>query len=317
MSATMKAARIHEYGDPNVFVYEDAPRPQAKAGEVLVRVHAAGVNPVDFKTRAGRGMGGGSHDLLPLIVGWDISGVVEAIGEGVSAFRPGDEVYSMVRFPEIGSAYAEYVAAPASDFVAKPTTLDHIEAAAVPLVALTAWQIMFDTAHLSAGQTILIHAAAGGVGHVAVQLAKWKGARVIGTASARNADFLRELGVDEVVDYTAAPFEDVVRDVDVVLDCVGGLLERSIKVLKPGGFLSWIAGGLPAERVAELAEQGIRAGGILVHIDNKQLAEIATLIDAGYVKPYIEQVFPSVEASKAHEAIETGRTRGKIVLSAG
>jgi NADPH:quinone reductase-like Zn-dependent oxidoreductase len=315
MSATMKAARIHEYGDPNVFVYEDAPRPEAKTGEILVRVHAAGVNPVDFKTRAGRGMGGGSRDLLPLIVGWDISGVVEAVGEGVSAFRPGDEVYSMVRFPEIGSAYAEYVAAPASDFVLKPTTLSHIEAAAVPLVALTAWQVMFDTAHLSAGQTILIHAAAGGVGHVAVQLAKWKGVRVIGTASARNADFLRELGVDEVVDYTSAPFEEVVRDVDVSLDCFGGLSERSIKVLKPGGFLSWITGGLSAERVAELAEQGIGAGGILVHIDNEQLAEITKLIEAGIVKPYIEKVFPLAEASKAHQAIETGRTRGKIVLS--
>jgi NADPH:quinone reductase-like Zn-dependent oxidoreductase len=282
MSATMKAARIHEYGDPNVFVYEDVPKPEAKADELLVRVHAASVNPVDGKTRAGRGMGGGSRDLLPLIVGWDISGVVEAVGEGVNEFKVGDEVYSMVRFPEIGSAYAEYVAAPASDFVAKPTTLNHIEAAAVPLVALTAWQVMFDTAHLSAGQTILIHAAAGGVGHVAVQLAKWKGARVIGTASARNADFLRELGVE-----------------------------------KPGGFLSWIAGGLSPERVAELAQQGIRAGGILVHIDSQQLAEIATLIDAGRVKPYVEQIFPLVEASKAHEAIETGRTRGKIVLSVG
>lgn len=313
MSTTMKAARIHVYGDPNVFVYEDAPRPQPDAGELLVRVQAAGVNPVDFKTRAGRGMGGGSPDLLPLIVGWDVSGVVEAVGAGVSAFRPADEVCGMVRFPEIGNAYAEYVAAPASDFAPKPTSLDHIQAAAVPLAALTAWQVMFDTAHLSAGQTILIHAAAGGVGHLAVQLAKWKGARVIGTASARNADFLRELGVDEVIDYTAVPFEEVVRDVDVVLDCVGGdVSERSVKVLKPGGFLSWISGGLSKQRIAEL---GIRAGGILVHIDNGQLAEIAGLIDAGTIKPTIEQVFALAEASKAHEAIETGRTRGKIVLS--
>ncbi len=317
MSATMKAARIHEYGDPNIFVYEDAPRPEPKAEEVLVRVRAAGINPVDFKTRAGRGMGGGSRDILPLILGWDISGVVETVGEGVSTFRPGDEVYSMVRFPEIGNAYAEYVAVPVSDLAHKPTTLDHIQAASVPLAALTAWQVMFDTAHLSAGQTILIHAAAGGVGHLAAQLAKWKGAKVIGTASARNADFLRELGVDEVVDYTAAPFEDAVHDVDVVLDCVGGLSERSIKVLKPGGFLSWITGGLPAQRVAELAEQGIGAGGILVHVDHKQLAEITTLIDAGYVKPVIDKVFPLAEVSKAHEAIETGHTRGKIVLSVG
>src|SRR5690349_8029770 len=193
MAAMMKASRIHEYGAPDVLTYEDAPRPEAGIGEILVRVHAAGINPVDFKTRRGKGMGGGSRDLLPLIVGWDISAVVEAIGTGVTNYQPGDEVYSMVRFPEIGSAYAQYVAAPASHFARKPQVLDHIHAAATPLAALTAWQILFDTAHLVAGQRILIHAAAGGVGHLAVQLAKWKGAHVIGTASARNADFLREI----------------------------------------------------------------------------------------------------------------------------
>jgi NADPH:quinone reductase-like Zn-dependent oxidoreductase len=313
MAATMKASRIHAYGTPDTLVYEDAPRPEAHAGDILVRVRAAGVNPVDYKTRRGKGIGGGSSNVLPLIVGWDVSGVVEMVGAGVTAFQPGDEVYSMVRFPEFGSAYAQYVAAPASDFARKPQTLDHVHAAAVPLAALTAWQIMFDTAHLAAGQTILIHAAAGGVGHLAVQLAKWKGAHVIGTASARNADFLREIGVDEVVDYTAAPFETIVHPVDVVLDCVGGdISERSAKVLKPGGFLSWIAGGLSKERIAEL---GIRAGGILVHVDGEELAAIGTLIDTGYIKPFVEQVFPLSEAPKAHEAIETGRTRGKIVLS--
>ncbi|MBZ0287931.1 MAG: NADP-dependent oxidoreductase, partial [Anaerolineae bacterium] len=214
----MKAARIHSYGAPDVLVYEDAPRPTADIGDILVRVHAAGVNPVDYKTRQGRGIGGGSTDVLPLILGWDVSGVVESVGAGVTAFKPGDEVYSMVRFPEIGSAYAQYVAAPVSDFARKPHSLDHIHAAAVPLAALTAWQILFDTAHLVSGQTILIHAAAGGVGHLAVQLAKWKGARVIGTASAHNADFLREMGVDEVIDYTAVHFEDLVGPVDVVVD---------------------------------------------------------------------------------------------------
>ncbi|MEO8606796.1 MAG: NADP-dependent oxidoreductase [Chloroflexota bacterium] len=313
MAAMMKASRLHEYGAPDVMVYEDAPRPEAGIGEILVRVHAAGINPVDFKTRRGKGMGGGSRNLLPLIVGWDVSGVVEAIGTGVTNYQPGDEVYAMVRFPEIGGAYAQYIAAPISDFALKPQDLDHIHAAAVPLAALTAWQIMFNTAHLVEGQRILIHAAAGGVGHLAVQLAKWKGAYVIGTASARNADFLHEIGVDEVVDYTAAPFEDVVQPVDVVLDCVGGdISERSVKVLKPGGFLGWITGGLSKERAAEL---GIRAGGILVHVDGEELAAIGTLIDTGYIKPFVEQVFPLSDAPKAHEAIETGRTRGKIVLS--
>lgn len=310
--ATMKASRIHTYGAPDVMIYEDAPRPEAQTGELLVRVHAAGVNPVDYKTRMGNGIVRGP-DILPLIDGWDVSGVVEAVGAGVTAFKPGDAVYSMVRFPEVGSAYAQYVTAPASQFAHKPQTLDHIHAGAVPLAGLTAWQVLFDTAKLEAGQTILIHAAAGGVGHLAVQLAKWKGAYVIGTASARNADFLREIGVDEVVDYTAAPFEDVVKPVDVVLNCAGGdLSERSVKVLKPGGFLSWITGGISQERAAEL---GIRAGGILVHTSGEQLAELARLIDGGSVKPHVEQVFSLSQAPKAHEAVETGRTRGKIVLS--
>jgi NADPH:quinone reductase-like Zn-dependent oxidoreductase len=312
MSETMKAVRIHDFGEPDIQVYEDAPRPTISTDEVLVRVHAAGVNPVDSKTRAGRGMANRFSNPFPLIVGWDISGVVENVGANVKEFQPGDEVYAMTRFPEIGSAYAEYVSVPANQLALKPKNLDHIQAAAVPLVALTAWQILFDIAHLEAGQRILIHAAAGGVGHIAVQIAKWKGAYVIGTASARNADFLRELGADEVVDYHATPFEDVVQPVDVVLDCVGGLAERSLKVLKPGGFLSWITSGFAPERIAEL---GIRAGGTLVHTDQAQLKQITALIEAGNLKPVIDKVFPLAEAAKAHEAIDTGRTRGKIVLS--
>jgi NADPH:quinone reductase-like Zn-dependent oxidoreductase len=269
---------------------------------------------VDSKTRAGRGMANRFSNPFPLIVGWDISGVVESVGANVTEFQPGDEVYAMTRFPEIGSAYADYVSVPANQLALKPKNLDHIQAAAVPLVALTAWQILFDIAHLEAGQRILIHAAAGGVGHIAVQIAKWKGAYVIGTASARNADFLREIGADEVVDYHATPFEDVVQPVDVVLDCVGGLAERSLKVLKPGGFLSWITSGFAPERIAEL---GIRAGGTLVHTDQAQLKQITALIEAGNLKPVIDKVFPLAEAAKAHEAIDTGRTRGKIVLSVG
>ncbi len=311
--ATMKASRIHAYGGSEVLIYEDAPRPEAQTGEVLVRVHAAGVNPVDYKTRAGSGMAGRLHNPFPLIVGWDISGVVESVGAGVSAYQPGDEVYSMVRFPEVGNAYAEYVAVPVSDLARKPKTLDHVQAAAVPLAALTAWQGLFDVADLQAGQTILIHAAAGGVGHLAVQLAKWKGSRVIGTASARNADFLREIGADDVVDYTAAPFEDVVHDVDVVMDCVGGdLLARSLKVIKPGGFLVSIAGHPPED---EAAKRGIRVGSFLVHVDSAQLNTITDLIDGGYVKPFIDLVVPLAEAGKAHEHVKTGRTRGKVVLS--
>ena len=210
---------------------------------MLVRVHAAGINPVDWKTCAGEGVASRLEDPFPFIPGWDVSGVVEALGAGVSDFKVGDAVCGMVRWHWGGGGYAEYVAAPAADLVAKPGTMDDSQAAGLPLAALTAWQALFETTDLQAGQTVLIHAAAGGVGHIAVQLAKWKGARVIGTASARNEAFLRELGVDRVIDYNQTRFEDVAGDVDVVLDGVGGeIQERSWGVLKPGGMLASIRG---------------------------------------------------------------------------
>jgi NADPH:quinone reductase-like Zn-dependent oxidoreductase len=313
MAKTMKAVRIHEYGGADVLRYEDAPCPDLAPGEVLVKVYAAGINPVDWNTRAGRGMAGRYGDPFPLILGWDVSGVVETVAPGVTDFKPGDEVFGMVRFPEIGSAYAEYVAAPQEHFILKPNNIDHLQAAAIPLAALTAWQGLFEAASLSSGQRLLIQGAAGGVGHLAVQIAKWKGAYVIGTSSTSNIDFLRTLGVDEPIDYTVARFEDAVAPVDMVLDTVGGeTLKRSLSVVRDGGTLITIAGG-PDK--AEAEKRHVHAGNILVHTEKSQLAQIATLIVSGQLKTVITHVFPLTEVVKAHE---TGANRelrrGKIVL---
>jgi NADPH:quinone reductase-like Zn-dependent oxidoreductase len=308
----MKAVRIHEYGGPEVMRYEDAPRPEPAPGEVLIRVHAAGTNPVDWKTRAGRGVAGRLTDPFPFITGWDVSGVIEAVGSADLPYQPGDAVYGMLRFPALGSAYAEYVTAPVEHVDSKPSALSHVEAAALPLVALTAWQALFEAAELSADQTILIHAAAGGVGHVAVQLAKWKGATVIGTASGRNADFLRGRGVDQFIDYQTTRFEEVVSGVDAVLDPLAGeIRERSWPVIRPGGVLVSIQGAASEERAAEY---GVRLRRVLVRPEADQLRAISGLVEAGDLRPEVSHVLPLADAAQAHELLETGHTRGKIVL---
>lgn len=308
--AQMYAVRLHRYGAADELIYEATQRPEAQAGEALVRVRAIGVNPVDWKTRQGRYDTGPIE--TPLILGWDIAGVVEATGTGVDQFTPGDDVFGMVRFPEFGDTYADYVAAPVSDLAKKPATLSCVEAAAVPLVGLTAWQALFEAAQLQPGQTILIHAAAGGVGHIAVQLAKWKGARVIGVASAPNAEFLRSLGVDQVIDYTHERFEDVAPEVDIVLDTIGGATqERSFAALKPGGILVSITD----KPDATLAQRyGVKSARILVHTSSAQLAEIAHLFESGKLRVEVARAFPLVEAAEAHRLSEAGHTRGKIVL---
>ena len=267
----MHAIRFHSYGPPSVLSYEEAPRPELSDGTVLVRVYATSVNPTDSKIRLGL-----LKDVfpysLPHILGQDVSGVIEAIGSGVSNVAEGDAVYMLTPMQEQG-AYAEYVSVPAALVTRKPHLLDHVESAAVPMGALTAWQALFDHANLSSGQTILIHAAAGGVGHFAVQFAKWKGAKVIGTASASNADFLYSLGVDEVIDYRATAFETAVRNVDVVLDPLGGeVQDRSWNVLKRNGILVSLLGPLPAS-IGEA--HGVHGVGFLVRPNVPQLATIA------------------------------------------
>ena len=307
----MKAVRIHNYGGPEVLRFEDAPRPTPGAGELLIRVHAAAVNPVDGKIRAGY-MKEIFPFALPFIPGWDVSGVVEATGSGVSKFKKGDEVYARPDLSRNG-AYAEYVVVKEAETALKPRSIDHVHAAAIPIVASTAWQALFDRAALGQDQRILIHGGAGGVGSFAVQLAKWKGAFVVATASTRNQAFLRELGVDEPVDYEKTRFEDVVHDVDVVFDPIGGdTRARSWKVLKKGGILVSIVG--PPPSTEEAAKHGVRSAFFSAQTNASQLAEIAKLVDSGKIYPIVETVLPLAEARRAHELTEKGHARGKIVL---
>lgn len=310
---TMKAVRVHEYGGPEVLKYEDAPRPAPAAGDVLIRVHATSVNPVDVAIRQGYFKDRMKYNL-PMIPGWDVSGVIESAGPGVTRLKPGDEVYARPDLARDG-ACAEYIVVRESEVALKPKSIDHTHAAAIPLTALTAWQALFDAGHLSAGQSVLIHGAAGGVGHFAVQFAKVKGARVIATASKRNHDFLRSLGADEVIDYTATKFEDVVRDVDVVLDTITGeTQDRSWPVIKKGGIYVSV---LQPPNQEKAAAHGVRSAHVFVQPNVSELDEIARLVDAGKVKPYVEKVFPLQDARAAHEAVATHHTRGKIVLNVG
>lgn len=308
--ATMNAVRIHAYGGPEVLTYEAVPLPAIAPDEVLIQVHAAAVNPVDWKIREGY-LQGFLHHTLPLVLGWDLSGVIEAVGAEVTDFQPGDQVYSRPNIERDGT-YAEYVSVKASEVALKPKTLDHIHAAAVPLAAITAWHALFEAAQLSAGQRVLIHAAAGGVGSYAVQFARWKGAYVIGTASARNQEFLLNLGANEGVDYQSTRFEDGVQPVDVVFDTVGGeVQERSWQVLKPGGMLVSVVSPPPEEQA--IAHQ-CRSAFVFIQPRADWLSEIAQLIDAGEIESIVETVLPLEQVAEAHRLSQSGRTRGKIVL---
>ncbi|MEU2653831.1 NADP-dependent oxidoreductase [Streptomyces sp. NPDC007325] len=306
----MRAVVVEQWGGPENLVERETERPEPGLNEVLVRVHAAGVNPVDWKTRAGGALI--EWGAVPA-VGWDVSGTVEAVGPGVGLFQPGDEVFGMPLFPRQAGGYAEYVVAPARHLAPKPATLTHVEAAALPLAALTAWQALVDTADVRPGERVLVHAAAGGVGHFAVQIAKARGAYVIGTASAAKHDLVRELGADEVIDYREARFEDVVTGVDVVLDGLGGeTARRSLTVLREGGRLITLPG--PDDVPADVPD-GVRAVWVLVEPDHLGLREITALVEQGRLRPVIDTVLPLAEAAKAHELGERGRTTGKIVLT--
>src|SRR5437016_5729406 len=312
-SQTMKAIRIHNYGGLEVLKYENAPRPEPQAGEVLVRVHAAGVNPIDWKVREGHMRDFWPHKF-PLILGWDLSGVVEELGAGPAAagrFKIGDEVYS-IPDPTRNGAYADYIVVRESELALKPKSLHHIRAATVPLAGLTAWQSLFDTAQLQPGQRVLIHAGSGGVGHLAVQLAKWKGAYVFATASTKNQDLLRKLGVDEPIDYTQQRFEEIARKIDIVLDTLGDeTQERSWSVLKKGGVLVSLVQPPSEEKAKEL---GVRATLLGAQPNGAQLAEIAKIIDSGNLAPVIDRILPLSEARRAHELSQSSHTHGKIAL---
>jgi NADPH:quinone reductase-like Zn-dependent oxidoreductase len=311
----MKAITISQFGEPEVLQQVDLPVPEIKDDEVLVQVKAISINPVDIKTRMGKGMSGRLKGIEPLILGWDISGVVSAVGAAVSSFKPGDEVFGMVNFPGHGKAYAEYVAAPAAQLALKPSNISHEAAAAATLAALTAWQALIKHAGLQAGSKVLIHAAAGGVGHFAVQIAKLLGAHVTGTSSAANRDFVLGLGADEHIDYKAQPFEQIAKDMDFVLDAIGGdMVDRSLEVIKPGGTLISIPSGL-SETITEKAKaKGINGYFILVASDGGDMQRLAELLANGRLKAHVSKVFAFGEMAAAHEQIASGRTVGKVAI---
>ena len=332
---TMKAIRQHAFGGPEMLHYEDAPLPRLKAGEVLVRVHAVGLNPPDWYLRDGYKALPPEWQpqvTFPMILGTDISGVVTAIADDVKTFSVGDEVYSMVRFPTgmmgDSKAYAEYVSVPASEVALKPTGVDHEHAAGAPMSLLTAWQFLVELGHNEpsplqptlhqpaplAGKTVLVNGAAGGVGHFAVQIAKWKGACVIAVASGKHEALLRDLGADEVIDYKTTAAEDVVSDVDIVMDTVGGpTAGRFLRTLKRGGalFLAFPLGFSDAE---EAAKQGVTVSTTQVRSSGAQLEEVARLLSDGAIRVVIDSQFPLADAGKAHERAAQGHIQGKIVL---
>ena len=336
MSEMMKAVRLHAFGGPEVLVYEDAPKPRPKAGEVLVRVHAVGLNPPDWYLRDGYRMlppEWRPRVSFPIIPGTDVSGMVEAVGDDVRTAAVGDEVYAMVRFPAglagDSRAYAEYVSVPASELGIKPPGIDHVHSAAAPMSLLTAWQFLIDLGHDEpnplqpdqhrpvplAGRTVLVNGAGGGVGHLALQIAKWKGARVIAVASGRHEALLRDLGADEVIDYTRTRPEDVVRGADLVIDAVGGAATRRfLPTLKRGGALFPIF-PLGFDAGTEAAELGVTVSATQVRSNGAQLTEIGRLLDAGTIRVVIDSVFPLADARKAHERAAAGHVQGKIVLT--
>jgi len=304
----MKAAIIRAYGGPEVLKIEDVPRPEPKANEVLVRVIAAGINPIDAIIREGTyAKEFGTH--LPLVPGYDIAGVVERTGKKITRLKTGDAVYGYVSG---GGGYAEYAVATEEEVSQKPKSLSFVAAAAVPLAALTAWQALIDSAKLKKGQSALIHGGSGGVGTMAIQIAKARGAHVIATASTPNQDLLKELGADVPIDYTKTKFEDVAKDMDVVLDSVGNdTLARSYLVVKKGGFIATLVSRLDQ---AELDKHGIRGASISVRPNAKELAEITKLIEAKRIKPVVTRMISLADAVNAQQQIATHHTRGKIVL---
>lgn len=309
---TMRALTQDSLGGPEVLTLRDVPRPEPRTNQVLVRVRAAGLNPTDWKHRATGGHLGGP----PFVLGWDLSGTVESVGIGVADFAPGDEVFGMLPYPYGHGSHAEYAVAPARALWHKPAALDHVQAAALPLVSLTAWQTLVETAGLEPGRRVLIHAAAGGVGHVAVQIAKERGAYVIGTASAAKHGFLRELGADEVIDYRETDVTEAVEDVDVVLDTLGGDTSvRSLRVLREGGIVVSILPVGTREFYDEAERLGVRAVRTVVDADRSGMRTIAALAEAGKLRATIAGTFPLADAAEAHRLGDTGRTTGKLVLT--
>jgi NADPH:quinone reductase-like Zn-dependent oxidoreductase len=310
---TMRAIRQETLGGPDVLELVEVPRPSPIPTEVLVRTSAAGINPVDWKTRTR----GGFLGEPPFTVGWDVAGVVEEVGYGVTTLSVGDRVFGMPRFPHAAAAYAEFVTSPSRHLARVPEDLDDVEAGALPLAGLTAWQALVETADVRPDQRVLVLAAAGGVGHLAVQIAKARGAHVLGTARAEKHPFLADLGVDDAIDYTSEDVAGRAHEVDVVLDAVGGdAASDALRAVRDGGIVVTLSGASVAP-LRELAGERIRVVGILVEPDRAGLKALAELAAAGALRAHVSHTFPLGDAARAHELGETGRTQGKLVLTVG
>jgi NADPH:quinone reductase-like Zn-dependent oxidoreductase len=310
----MNAILLDTFGPAENLTLTDIPVPEIQPDEVLVEVKAISINPVDVKTRAGKGMAGRLKDQMPLILGWDISGVVAKAGNSVNEFKEGDEVFGMVKFPRHGKAYAQFVAVPASHLAKKPAEISHTEAAASTLAALTAWQVF--NGKIRKGDRVLVHAASGGVGHFAVQIAKYFGAHVTGTSSAANRNFILGLGADEHIDYTAGPFEKAVNNIDFVLDAIGGeYIDRSLEVIKTGGTIVSIPSGLNETVTEKAKSRGINGYFMLVQSNGNDMKSLAELLQKKILIPHIAATFPFERMADAHRMLETGRTAGKIVIT--
>ena len=312
----MKAIVLQDFGGTENLIHKDIPTPSIKDNEVLIQSKALSINPVDIKTRSGKGMANRIKDLLPVVLGWDVSGVVVETGKNVTRFKVGDEVFGMVNFPGLGNAYAAYVAAPASHLALKPATITHEAAAAATRAALTAWQAVVTEAKVRPGQRVLIQAAAGGVGHFAVQIAKHLGAYVVGTSSAANKTLVLGLGADEHIDYHTQPLDAAGSDYDFVLDPISGdNIERSFEVVKKGGIALSIVSAF-ADLIKEKATaKGINGYFFMVSPNEKDIQSIADLLAKGIIKPHVSKTFPFEEMAAAHETLATGRTLGKIVVT--
>ena len=309
----MKAIILEEFGSADQLAIQELPKPVLKEQEVLIQVKAISINPVDIKTREGKGVSGLIKEEKPIILGWDISGIV--VETKSDMFKAGDEVFGMVNFPGHGKAYAEYVAAPADQLALKPIQISHADAAAATLAALTAWQVLVDHAKIKAGDRVLIHAAAGGVGHYAVQIAKHLGAYVIGTSSAAKKDFIMSLGADEHIDYAAGPLEEFTKDIDFVLDAIGGEnIDKSLKVIRKGGTIISIPSGLREEVTEKAKAMGINGYFTMVQSNGQNMQKIAGLLDDRSLLSHVSQTFDFDQMADAHRALETGRTQGKIVV---
>lgn len=292
----MKAVMINGYGGPEVLRYQDTEIPAIQADELLVQVIYAGVSPFDAHVRAGWFQKSPDYQL-PIILGWELSGIVAAVGESVKKFKIEDSVFAHPSVYRNGGAYAGFVAVKESEAALKPQAVSHEQAAAVSMNALTAWQALFDAAKLTAGQTVLIHAASGGVGHLAVQLAKWKGAKVIGTASAKNREFLMDLGIDQFIDYTTEHFEKLIQDVDVVLDTIGGeTLTKAFLITKKDGIVVSL---VDFDQIKQASAFEVKAENVIVEPNAEQLEKIVELMETGKLLAHIAQVFPLNAAQEA------------------